>query len=108
MNTKKVKMNKMIASVGVEATSGILNDLNGVDEDTKSMFIQDQASYTSYEDGCDEVLDYCMTRCNDCINELKELLIELKEQAEEEVEDGGEIKWIVWGIETDVSLGYSY
>lgn len=116
-NNEKINLFNLVASVGVEATSGILNNIDGGVEDElmdmgfskRKKNFNDIASLTSYEEGCKEVIsyfeDYCLNEDEeesvDELEELKGLLVELKEKTE-----GKNVKWILWGIETDIALGF--
>lgn len=104
---------KIVASVGVEATEGILNDLNGLDDSTLATLQgmidsageeEIGAQYTSFEEGANEVLDYYKQFNEENpeeLEELKGLLQKLKQKA-----NGKNVKWVTWGIETDVNLGF--
>jgi hypothetical protein len=104
----------MVASIGVEATSGIINDIDGLNEGLFELFdgfeeeggFEEIANVTTYEEGCEEVInyfeDFCLTDDNeDELNELKDLLVKLKEKA-----NGRNVKWVLWSIETDMALGF--
>lgn len=114
MNSESVPdVTKIVASVGAEATEGILNDLNGLDDSTLETLQgmidaageeEIGASYTSFEEGANEVLDYYMQYNEENpeeLEELKGLLQKLKQKA-----NGKNVKWVTWGIETDVNLGF--
>lgn len=116
-NNEMIDLTKMVASVGVEACDGVINDLDsdmsevisnlGFDEE--EVDFSDIANETTYEEGCKEVIsyfeDYCLNEDEEEsveeLEELKGLLVELKEKTE-----GKNVKWILWGIETDIALGF--
>ena len=125
-NNEMIDLTKMVACVGVEACDGIVDELDGLSESTLELFngydedgyndegcgelikckVEDIGSVVSYEEGCKEVVsyfeDYCLWEENeDQLEVLKDLLVKLKEKTE-----GKNVKWILWGIETDIALGF--
>ena len=129
INNEMIDLTKMVACVGVEACDGVINELDGIRESTLEFFegtdkdgyndedcgelikveLDDIGSVVSYEEGCKEVIcyfeDYCLNEDEEEsveeLEELKGLLVELKEKTE-----GKNVKWILWGIETDIALGF--
>ena len=105
----------MVASVGVEARSGIINDINGLDESLFELFdgFEEEGGFeeianvvATYEEGCKEVIGYFEEYClnedtKHELDELKDLLVQLKEKA-----NGRNVKWVLWSIETDMALGF--
>ena len=128
-NEMTIDLTKMVACVGVEACDGVINELDGISESTLEFFkgtdedgfddeesdeligveLDDVGSVVSYEEGCKEVISYFEDHClnedeEESVNELeelKDLLVKLKEKTE-----GKNVKWILWGIETDIALGF--
>lgn len=125
-NNEMVDLTKMIACVGVEACDGIINELDGLSESTLEFFngydedgynhegcgeliktkIEDIGCVTSYEEGYKEVVsyfeEYCLWEKNqDQLEVLKDLLVKLKEKA-----NGRNVKWVLWSLETDMTLGF--
>lgn len=124
-----IDLTKMVACVGVEACDGVINELDGLSESTLEFFkgtdedgyndedcgelikveLDDIGSVVSYEQGCKEVIsyfeDYCLNEDEEeSVEELevlKDLLVKLKEKTE-----GKNVKWILWGIESDIALGF--
>jgi hypothetical protein len=125
-NNETIDLTKMIASIGVEACDGVINELDGISESTLEFFegtdedgyndegcgelikveLDDIGSVVSYEEGCKEVIsyfeDYCLNEdTKHELDELKDLLVQLKEKA-----NGRNVKWVLWSIETDIALGF--
>lgn len=116
MNEMTIDLTKMIASVGVEACDGVINDLdNDMEEVINNLGFEEDFDFNdiawlvSYEEGCKEVISYFEDYCLDEdeeesvseLKELKDLLVKLKEKTE-----GKNVKWVVWGVETDIALGF--
>ena len=117
-----IDLTKMVASVGVYE-EGISNELDGLSFGTLEFFrgtdedgwykgeliptkLEDVGDVVSFEDGYKQVLDYALEYVfcegdDESLEELKDLLNKLKEKAE-----GKNVKWILWNIEYDLSLGF--
>lgn len=108
-----IDLNKLVASVGFEAESGILNDLEGVHETLQDLWNQDpdlaeilsenQAQETVYEIGRAEVLAYAKEYSADP-QEMDELIDKL--ETLKNLAGNHPVTWVTWGVETDVSLGF--
>jgi hypothetical protein len=114
IKNEMINLFDMVASIGVEATSGIINDIDGLNEGLFELFdgfeeeggFEEIANVTTYEEGCKEVIGYFEEYClnedtKHELDELKDLLVQLKEKA-----NGRNVKWVLWSIETDIALGF--
>ena len=114
-NNEMINLFDMVASIGVEASSGIINDIDGLDESLFELFdgLEEEGGFeeiasvvATYEEGCKEVIGYFEEYClnedtKHELDELKDLLVQLKEKA-----NGRNVKWVLWSIETDMALGF--
>jgi hypothetical protein len=104
MNNTNTTMKEeyIIKSVGFNIEDGgcILDDRNGLDEEFVEFF-EDGKYEVTFEEGLKEILDYVKEYCDDenDVEKVKELLLELKKEVSDDV------KWVVWGVEYDLSLG---
>ena len=115
ISIKKINLFDLKASVGVEVSSGIINDLDGLNEGLFELFdyfleeeggFEEISNVTTYEEGCREVIeyfqDYCLNDDNEHeLDELKDLLVTLKEKTNNQ-----KVTWVLWGVESDVALGF--
>lgn len=111
-----IDLRDLKASVGWEMCTGLINDLGGINEMIMDMWTEDeemaacysesQAAITTWQAGVEEVLSYAEEHGASPkeMHEVVSLCETLKTQAET---SGDKVTWIVWGIETDVCLGYT-